>query len=229
MDRKAEIHQLRAGIEALAGRFADALSGPLRAALERNLEHLIVVSGARVARLDDATLRALRQRTDEAIARSVDDVTERVRSVDLWTSPTVTFAGMEPTEPGWDDTVPHWLARWLGRMGRASNRMEPRLGALEEPTNRIWITILNAADPLDPILTEYGFEPSSVPNPGGARFGLQPTTLLALDSSEELAGLWRKYGVLYKRFRWLTREGFDVELSRKAVKRWRDAGPDLKG
>lgn len=229
MDRQAEIHELRASIEALAGRFADSLGGPLRAALERNLEHLIAVSGPHVARLDEAMLGALRRRADEAIARSVDDVTERVRSVDLWTSPTVTFADMEPTEPGWDDMIPHWLARWLGRMGPASKRMEPRLGALEEPTNRIWIAILNAADPCDPILTEFGFEPTSAPDPGGARFGLQPTTLLALDPSGELAALWTKYGVLYKRFRWLTREGYDVELGRKAVKRWRDAGPDLKG
>jgi hypothetical protein len=48
---------------------------------------------------------------------------------------------------------------------------------LDDPNHRAWVAILNGADALDPVLTEFGLPPSVVPDPGGGHYGLQPQRL----------------------------------------------------
>jgi hypothetical protein len=96
---------------------------------------------------------------------------------------------------------------------------------LDEPANRAWIALLNAADPLDPVLTEFGLQPSDVPDRGGGHFGLQPKTLEELDPKGALAGLWGKYRRLYEEYRRAVRapEELRERLDRdEARRRWNE-------
>lgn len=69
---------------------------------------------------------------------------------------------------------------------------------LDDPANRVWIALLNAADPLDPLLLEFGLQPSDVPDRGGGHYGLQPQSVGELDPAGTLAGLWARYRKLYE-------------------------------
>jgi hypothetical protein len=96
---------------------------------------------------------------------------------------------------------------------------------LDEPANRVWIALLNAADPLDPVLTEFGLQPSDVPDRGGGHFGLQPKTLEELDPKGVLAGLWGRYRRLYEAYRRAIRapEELRERLDRdEARRRWNE-------
>lgn len=95
---------------------------------------------------------------------------------------------------------------------------------LDHPNHRVWIALLNGADGLDPVLTEFGLTPSFVPDPGGGHFGLQPS-LQELDSGGGLSRLWRRYVGLYQRYRELLQRLPEEERSRereRALRRWRD-------
>ena len=87
---------------------------------------------------------------------------------------------------------------WLEPSVVVDGGPQPRL---DEPANRAWIALLNAADPLDPVLTEFGLQPSDVPDQGGGHFGLQPKSLGELDPKGALAGLWGRYRKLYEAYR----------------------------
>jgi hypothetical protein len=87
---------------------------------------------------------------------------------------------------------------WLSPSVMVHGEPQPRL---DEPANRVWIALRNAAVPLDPVLTEFGLQPSDVPDQGGGHFGLQPNTLAELDPKGQLAGLWAKYRRLYESYR----------------------------
>lgn len=69
---------------------------------------------------------------------------------------------------------------------------------LHDPANRVWIALLNAADPLDPVFLEFGLKPSDVPDRGGGHYGLQPQSVGELDPAGRLAGLWARYRRLYE-------------------------------
>jgi hypothetical protein len=87
----------------------------------------------------------------------------------------------------------------------ASRDDEPRLGELDDPSNRIWVAISSAARALDPVLQEFGLPPSSTPDLGGGHYGLQPRTLAQLDPTGTLARLWRRYALVYRRYAALER------------------------
>jgi hypothetical protein len=96
---------------------------------------------------------------------------------------------------------------------------------LDEPANRVWIALLNAADPLDPVLTEFGLQPSDVPDRGGGHFGLQPKSLGELDPKGVLAGLWGRYRKLYEAYQRALRapEELRGRLDRdEARRRWNE-------
>jgi len=96
---------------------------------------------------------------------------------------------------------------------------------LDHPNHRAWIALLNGADGLDPVLTEFGLTPSFVADPGGGHFGLQPS-LQELDSRGGLSRLWRRYVGLYQRYRELLQRVPEEERSRereRALRRWRGA------
>jgi len=79
----------------------------------------------------------------------------------------------------------------------------PELGALDEPTNRIWVAISSSAKPMDPVLEEFGFEPGR-PRLGGGRFGIQARSLPQLDPSGALGRRWVRYRAAYERLATLT-------------------------
>jgi hypothetical protein len=94
---------------------------------------------------------------------------------------------------------------------------------LDHPANRTWIALLNAADPLDPVLTEFGLQPSDVPDQGGGHFGLQPSTVGELDAKGNLGSLWGKYRRLYEAYRRALRAPDELKERRDeddARRRW---------
>jgi hypothetical protein len=111
---------------------------------------------------------------------------------------------------------------WLSPSVVVDGAPEPQL---DEPANRVWIALLNAADPLDPVLTEFGLQPSDVPDRGGGHFGLQPKSVAELDPKGALAGLWGRYRKLYEAYRRALRapEELRERLDRdEARRRWNE-------
>jgi hypothetical protein len=98
---------------------------------------------------------------------------------------------------------------------------------LDEPANRVWIALLNAADPLDPVLTEFGLQPSDVPDRGGGHFGLQPKTARELDPRGTLVALWARYRKLYEAYQRALRAPEEQRERRdedEARRRWNKPG-----
>jgi hypothetical protein len=82
--------------------------------------------------------------------------------------------------------------------------------------------LLNAADPLDQVLVDFGFQPSFVPDPGGGHFGLQPQTAEELDPRGELQALWNRYLESFERLANL-KEQHESDKDREALRRWRES------
>lgn len=110
---------------------------------------------------------------------------------------------------------------WLAPSVVVGGQPEARL---DEPANRVWIALLNAADPLDPVLTEFGLEPSDVPDRGGGHFGLQPKTAGELDPRGTLAGLWARYRKLHDAYRRALKELGERQGGDEARRRWNEPG-----
>jgi hypothetical protein len=173
------------------------LSESLRAGFER----LCVRQADHVGRLDPATRVALDDAIGRAVAAGVRDAAERLRSPDVWLAP-LTAPDLPQHHPaGWGLDVPAWLARLFGRGSRAST--SPSLGALDDPSNRIWVAVAAGARPLDPVLEEFGFRPERR-RLGGGSFGIAPRTLPQLDPSGTLARRWKRYRVAYERLSAMT-------------------------
>lgn len=165
-DLRAEIVAIEAEIAQLADRFGEAAREALQDALGRGLERLVASRGEWFAGLDAETAASLRRSTDQAVASSAAATAERLRDPDLWRSPMTAPGRREPRESGWETELPEWLVSFLRRFTRGEEE-EPGPEALDDPSNRIWLQLLNAADPLDPILTEFGLAPVAIPDPGG--------------------------------------------------------------
>jgi hypothetical protein len=101
----------------------------------------------------------------------------------------------------------------------------PPTPELDQPNNRAWIRMLRTADGLDAVLVEFGLQPSDLPDPGGAHFGLQPQSIAELDLRGTLTRLWRRYLGLFERHQELIRRIPEEKrgLARdQALRRWRD-------
>ena len=97
--------------------------------------------------------------------------------------------------------------------------------SLDHPNHRAWVAILNGADALDPVLNEFGLPPSTIPDPGGGHFGLQPQRLSELDTRGSLARLWRRFLGLHAQYREALRRIPEEERARErdeALRRWRE-------
>jgi hypothetical protein len=111
---------------------------------------------------------------------------------------------------------------WLSPSVVVDGEPQPRL---DDPANRVWIALLNAADPLDPILTEFGLQPADVPDQGGGHFGLQPQTAGEVDPRGRLANLWARYRKLYFAYRKTLRmpdQRREREDREQALRRWNE-------
>jgi hypothetical protein len=109
---------------------------------------------------------------------------------------------------------------WLSPSVMVDGEPQPQL---DDPANRVWIALLKAAEPLDPVLTEFGLKPSDVPDRGGGHFGLQPTSTSELDPKGALAALWARYRKLYEAYRRALRapdEQREREDRDEARRRW---------
>jgi hypothetical protein len=125
-------------------------------------------------------------------------VAARVADPELWLSPLVIPGGVPEPNRGWNDLN---VAGLTGLLRRLARRMEHEdLGGLADANHRVWVALLSAAKPLDPVLREFGLPPSEVPNPGGGHYGLQPTSAAVLDPSGTLERIWGRFRPVYARY-----------------------------
>jgi hypothetical protein len=190
-------------VEAAGSAFAAAAGVALEHALERGMERLVVSRAAWFNALDERTAAALRTATADAIRRAGRRIAERLADPDLWLSPSVRL-DQQPPRP---------------------------MDALDHLANRVWVTLLNGAEPLEPVLLEFGCPPSDVSDMGGGHFGLQPQTATELDPSGRLSVSWRRYVAAYAHLA-SAREARDRQETRanresaenEARRRWRGGG-----
>lgn len=193
------LEQARGAVLAEAETFRAELAPALDAALRAGVLRLKANQAARAAGMDPATSSAFEEAIGRAIVAAVRAVDERLRLPDVWLSPLVAPDLGGPDPSGWSMNVPHWLARVMGRPGPP----RARLGDLDDPSNRIWVAITSAVPPVDAVLVEFGFEPSTRRIAGG-RFGVGARTLARLDPAGVLRQRWRRYRAAYGRFEELT-------------------------
>ncbi|MBI4259842.1 MAG: hypothetical protein HY658_04685 [Actinobacteria bacterium] len=167
----------RGEIVGIATSFAQEAGRVVAEALERAVEQLAVERPDWYAGLGEHGRAAFRGAMASAIARSAAAVAEHLREPDLWLAPTVRVADVPP-DP------------------------DPRLDALG---NRVWLAMSRSATPLDPLLVEFGLEPTDVPDPGGGHFGLQPRSARELDPTSRLSRPWSRYLTSWGRYSGLLR------------------------
>jgi hypothetical protein len=207
MDRASDdeaLDRARLEIGDLADAFRAAAAPALRSALERRLEALLEVRATWWDGLGDGLRRAFRSAADGAIDAGVDDSLRRLEDPDVWLSPLVAPGVETGWEAGWDASFPTWIHGVIRRL--SPRRSGPRVEALDDPGNRIWLALVASARPLDPVLEEFGLAPESAPSLGGGRYGLQPKTAEQLDPSGELSRLWGRYRLAHHRFAALMQE-----------------------
>jgi hypothetical protein len=208
---EAALEGARTEIGAIAAEFARAAEPILRGALQRRLGTLLESRAAWRGSLRPADAEAFTSATERAISTGAAEVASRLGDIEVWLSP-LTAPGIRGRTEGWDSMIPEWLHSILRRFTRGE---EPALGDLDDPSNRIWIALLSAAKPLDPVLREFGLEPST-PGLGGGHYRLQPRTAAQLDPSGTLVSIWRRYRHAYQRYAELRRSQIDRPGSRPA-------------
>lgn len=192
-----------AEIRAVAAEFARAARPAVEEALRRRLEALLDARRSWFEALGPDIAGAFRTATDRAIAGGGAEVERRLADLDLWLDP-LTAPGLAPRpESGWNSELPEWLIGILRRF--ATTRSGPALGELDDPGNRVWVAMLSAAKPLDPVIEEFGLPPSEIPDLGGGNYGLAPQSAAQLDPTGRLAGLWKGYRAAYERYAALAR------------------------
>jgi hypothetical protein len=197
---RAQVEGAIAEIRALAAEFAEAAPPILEAALTRRLQGFLAArDGASEALTPDAA-GALEDAAERAIAEGAAAAGRRLADAGIWLEPR-TAPGVAPTETGWSDLVPEWVSRLLRLLDRRPPPSGAELGALDDPGHRVWVALLSAAKPLDPVLREFGLPPRPAPDLGGGHYGLQPKTAAQLDPSATLERLWARYRLLYERYR----------------------------
>lgn len=217
-DAPGGLAELEREIGALGAQFADAAGRAIEDSLHRAMERLVASRSGWFEGLDDDTAGSFRRAVEEAIRTGAANVAASLRDPDIWLSP-MTLLEREDPPPVADPDVPGWFTRLAIRI--AGGRPRDSISDLDDPSNRIWVHILNAADPLDPVLAEFGLLPSAVPDPGGGHFGLQPRTERELDPEGTLRPLWERYKRLYLTYVALRLDRREAEPARSAVRRWR--------
>src|SRR5262245_1418166 len=162
----AELESARETVLAEGQGFVDELEQLLGQSLMAGFERLRLEQAEHAGRMEPATKRALEAAVVRAAGNGTAQVIERLRSSEIWLSPLTAPHLVARVDSGWPPWMPEWLARAFGRQAD-----RPELGALDDPSNRIWIAISSAARPMDPVLEEFGFEPGP-PRLGGGRFGV---------------------------------------------------------
>ena len=191
------LERARFEIADLADAFRVTAAPALSEALARRLDALIEARRDWWDRLGDDVRDGFRAATDGAMRNGVDEAMRRLEDEDVWLHPLVA-PGVDVQRVGWDASFPAWLHTLVRRL--APTRREPLLEALDDPGNRIWLGLVVAARPIDPVLEEFGLAPSGVPSLGGGHYGIAPKTVEQLDPRGDLLRIWRRYRLAYQRY-----------------------------
>jgi hypothetical protein len=197
-DAFADLDAARAAVLAEAEGFVEELEPALHQSLAAGLERFLNEQVEQVARMDGPTREALDAAAARAAEAGVAEVLRRLREPDVWLAPLTAPELLPRRDAGW----PHWVPEWVAKVFGGGHDV-PELGALDEPTNRIWVAISSSAKPMDPVLEEFGFEPGR-PRLGGGRFGIQARNLPQLDPSGALGRRWVRFRAAYERLAMLT-------------------------
>jgi hypothetical protein len=200
------LERARFEIADVADAFRAAAAPALATALTRRLDALIEARGDWWEPLAEDVRTGFRSATEGAMRTGVADAMRRLEDEDVWLHPLVA-PGIDAQRAGWDASFPAWLHTLVRRF--ASTRRGPVLEALDDPGNRIWLALVSAARPVDPVLEEFGLAPSGVPSVGGGHYGLAPKTAEQLDPSGAVLRVWRRYRLAHQRYVALAQGGPD--------------------
>lgn len=193
------LERARIEIADLADAFRAAAAPALERTLHRRVEALVEARRAWWDDLSEEVRDAFRTAVTRAIGNGVGEALRRLEAEDVWLAPLVAPGLRAGSDVGWDADLPDWLTGLLRRF-TPKRSVGPRLEALDDPGNRIWLALVSAARPLDPVMEEFGLAPSSVPSVGGGHYGLGPKTAEQLDPSGELGRLWHRYRIVHQRY-----------------------------
>jgi hypothetical protein len=191
-DGFADLEAAREAVLVEAEGFVAELEPALRESLAAGFERLLGEQAEHAGRMDAPTRAALDAAAGRAAEFGVADVLRRLREPEIWLAPLTAPELLPRRESGWPQWVPEWVAKVFG-----GGHETLELGALDQPSNRIWVAISSAARPMDPVLEEFGFEPGR-PRLGGGRFGIQARSLPQLDPTGGLGRRWVRYRAAYE-------------------------------
>ena len=191
------LERARIEIAELADEFRAVAAPALEASLARRLDALVEARGEWWNRLAEDVRTGFRSATEGAIRIGVGEAMRRLENEDVWLHPLVA-PGVDVRRVGWDASFPDWMHTLVRRF--ESTRRGPALEALDDPGNRIWLALVAAARPVDPVLEEFGLAPSGVPSVGGGHYGLAPKTAEQLDPSGDVLRVWRRYRLAQQRY-----------------------------
>jgi hypothetical protein len=186
---------------AIGAEFRRTAVPALDAALRWRLESLIQARAGWFGTLKPEVQDAFRAAAGQAVTLAVAEIDRRLADDELWLDPLTAPGLAQEPHHAWEPDLPGWLVgivRLLAPKQRGSE-----VGDLDDPRNRVWVALLSAAKPLDPVLEEFGLVPAEVPDIGGGSYGLAPPSAPQLDSSGTLARLWKRYRAGYARYRML--------------------------
>ena len=200
---QAALEGARAEILAVAAQFRAAAGPIVDAALRRRIQALGRSRREWHERMSPEAGSVFEDAADRAIRAGTREVERRLALEDVWFQPFTAPGVVRRPETGWDGMAPEWITGFLRRFTRQQDT--PTLGELDDPGNRVWVALLSAATPLDPVLEELGLAPSSIPKLGGGHYGLQPRTAAQLDPTGVLLRLWKRYRLVHDRYAALAR------------------------
>jgi hypothetical protein len=179
-DRVAEA---RASAIAAGNAFRRSAVPAIAAILRARLERLVASEPAWRAAMPHEVRAAFHDATERAIGQGAAEVEARLTD-DVWLDPLIAPGIRRSPGSSWDGDLPEWLVSILRAL--TPRKSEERLGELDDVGNRVWIALLAAAKPLDPVLEEFGLVPSEVPDLGGGNFGLAPKNAEEFDPDGSL-------------------------------------------
>ena len=186
---------------AIGAEFRRTAGPALDAALRWRIESLVQARAEWYEAMKPEVQVAFRAAAGQAVTLSVAEIDRRLADEEIWLDPLTAPGLAGASKHRWSGDRPDWfigVARLLPPRKRG-----PDLGDLDDPGNRVWVALLSAAKPLDPVLEEFGLRPADVPEIGGGNYGLAPPSAPQLDSSGTLSRLWKRYRAAYARYRML--------------------------
>jgi hypothetical protein len=186
---------------AIGAEFRRTAAPALDAALGWRLESLVQARAEWFGAMKPEVQIAFRAAAGQALALAVAEIDRRLADDELWLDPLTAPGLARAREQGWNSDLPEWFIGIVRLL--SPKKTGPELGDLDDPGNRVWVALLSAAKPLDPVLEEFGLPPAQAPDIGGGNYGLAPPSAPQLDSSGTLARLWKRYRAAYARYRML--------------------------